>query len=174
MTTQRFVYPRWTNKFLALIGVLIAGGGAYAGVLFLGATSPVTLNTKYRPTQPVPFSHALHAGQLKMDCRYCHNSVDKSAHSSIPPTQTCVNCHSPKTAEGGRRLCQPSMRKAKNSSQCTRVGEQVSRSIGCGFTVYPTMCTLITPSTLLVAFPALHATAVSTRWTKFIKRKINR
>ncbi len=95
---QRFLFPRWTNKFLALLGVLAVTGGAYAGVLFLGATSPVTLNTGYRPEQPVPFSHALHAGELKMDCRYCHNSVDKSAHSTIPPTQTCINCHSPKTS----------------------------------------------------------------------------
>jgi menaquinone reductase, multiheme cytochrome c subunit len=95
---QRFLFPRWTNKFLALLGVLAVTGGAYASVLFLGATSPVTLNTGYRPEQPVPFSHALHAGELKMDCRYCHNSVDKSAHSTIPPTQTCINCHSPKTS----------------------------------------------------------------------------
>ncbi len=95
---QRFLFPRWTNKFLALLGVLAVSGGAYASVLFLGATSPVTLNTGYRPEQPVPFSHALHAGELKMDCRYCHNSVDKSAHSAIPPTQTCINCHSPKTS----------------------------------------------------------------------------
>jgi menaquinone reductase, multiheme cytochrome c subunit len=101
---QRFLFPRWTNKFLALLGVLIAAGGAYAGVLFLGATSPVTLNTGYRPEQPVPFSHALHAGQLKMDCRYCHNTVDKSAHSSIPTTQTCINCHSPKTTAGAPAL----------------------------------------------------------------------
>lgn len=99
--TQRFLFPRWTNKFLALLGVLIAGGGAYAGVLFLGVTSPVTLNTGYRPMQPIPFSHALHAGELKMDCRYCHQSVEKSSHSTIPATQICINCHSPKTTTGG-------------------------------------------------------------------------
>ncbi len=99
---QRFLFPRWTNKFLALLGILIVGGGVlYAGPLFLGLTSPVTLNTGYQPTQPVPFSHAIHAGQLKMDCRYCHNSVDKSAHSTVPATQTCINCHSPKTPNGG-------------------------------------------------------------------------
>jgi len=128
MTTQRFLYPRWTNKFLALVGVLIAGGGAYAGVLFLGATSPVTLNTKYKPTQPVPFSHALHAGQLKMDCRYCHNSVDKSAHSSIPPTQTCVNCHSPKTAEGGAptlSAVHAESKKLKPVHESWRTGESI-------------------------------------------------
>ena len=95
---QRFLFPRWTNKFLALLAVLLVAGGAYASVLFLGVTSPVTLNSGYRPEQPVPFSHALHAGELKMDCRYCHTSVDKSAHSTVPATQTCINCHSPKTS----------------------------------------------------------------------------
>ncbi len=98
---QRYLFPRWTNKFLALCGALLVGGGVlYAGPMFLAATSPETLNTGYQPTQPVPFSHALHAGQLKMDCRYCHTSVDKSAHSSIPATQTCINCHSPATPNG--------------------------------------------------------------------------
>jgi hypothetical protein len=41
----------------------------------------------------VPYSHALHAGELGIDCRYCHNTVEKAAHAAIPPTQTCMNCH---------------------------------------------------------------------------------
>ena len=45
------------------------------------------------PLQPVPFSHALHAGELGMDCLYCHTTVDKAAFAAIPPTQTCMNCH---------------------------------------------------------------------------------
>ncbi|XZE36804.1 cytochrome c3 family protein [Pirellulaceae bacterium SH501] len=127
MTMQRFLFPRWTNKLLALLGVLIAGGGAYASVLFLGATSPVTLNTGYRPEQPVPFSHALHAGELKMDCRYCHNSVDKSAHSTIPATQTCINCHSPKTSGGGPALSavHSESPKLKPVHESWRTGESV-------------------------------------------------
>jgi hypothetical protein len=46
------------------------------------------------PDQPVPFSHQLHAGGLKIDCRYCHSGVEVSASASIPPTQTCMTCHS--------------------------------------------------------------------------------
>ncbi len=46
------------------------------------------------PTQPVPYSHALHVGQLGMDCRYCHTGVEVAAAATIPPTQTCMNCHS--------------------------------------------------------------------------------
>jgi hypothetical protein len=78
-----------------VLGFLAAGGAAYAGVVFLGATDPKTLNPGYQPVQPVPFSHKIHAGQLKMDCRYCHTSVEKAAHASVPPTSTCINCHSP-------------------------------------------------------------------------------
>lgn len=53
--------------------------------MFLAATDDKTLNPGYQPTQPVPFSHKIHAGELKMDCRYCHIGVDKAAFASIPP-----------------------------------------------------------------------------------------
>jgi hypothetical protein len=43
--------------------------------------------------QPVPFSHKLHAGDLGIDCRYCHTSVEVSTAASVPATQTCMNCH---------------------------------------------------------------------------------
>jgi hypothetical protein len=44
--------------------------------------------------QPVPFSHQHHVSGLGIDCRYCHTSVEKSAFAGIPPTKTCMNCHS--------------------------------------------------------------------------------
>lgn len=55
--------------------------------------SPVYTDVGYRPTQPVPYDHKLHAGDLGIDCRYCHVSVESSPVASIPPTQTCMNCH---------------------------------------------------------------------------------
>src|SRR6202161_2899371 len=44
--------------------------------------------------QPIPFSHAHHVGSMGIDCRYCHTSVDNSDWAVIPPTKTCMNCHS--------------------------------------------------------------------------------
>jgi hypothetical protein len=44
--------------------------------------------------QPVQFSHKHHVGDDGLDCRYCHTSVETSASAGIPPTQTCMNCHS--------------------------------------------------------------------------------
>jgi Cytochrome c7 and related cytochrome c len=44
--------------------------------------------------QPVPFSHEHHVAALGIDCRYCHTSVETSSFAGIPPTKTCMNCHS--------------------------------------------------------------------------------
>jgi len=46
------------------------------------------------PLQPVPFSHEHHAGELGIDCRYCHTTVETSADAGLPPTHTCMTCHS--------------------------------------------------------------------------------
>lgn len=47
----------------------------------------------YAPTQPIKYSHELHAGKYKINCLYCHNSADKSKQASIPSASTCMNCH---------------------------------------------------------------------------------
>ena len=90
---QTFVFPNWVNRFTV---VSIVGGLAVAGYLatcLFGAIHPEIINVGHQPKQPVPFSHRIHAGQLKLDCRYCHNTVEKAAHAAVPPTQTCMNCH---------------------------------------------------------------------------------
>lgn len=47
----------------------------------------------YTPDQPINYSHKLHAGDLKIDCQYCHVSVDKGRHAMVPAVATCMNCH---------------------------------------------------------------------------------
>jgi len=80
---------------------IIKGAGLMAPLGLIGVVgaisywfSPSFTDVGYQPLQPVPFSHALHAGELDMDCRYCHSSVEKGASAAVPPTQTCMNCHS--------------------------------------------------------------------------------
>jgi cytochrome c2 len=47
----------------------------------------------YQPTQPIRYSHALHAGKHKIDCQYCHSTAYKGKHANIPSVNTCMNCH---------------------------------------------------------------------------------
>ena len=93
MTQQRFIFPRWTN--LALPGIVVVGSTAplYFAIVVAYGFSPQSTDVGYMPEQPIPFSHKLHAGELGLDCRYCHNTVEKTPHAAIPPTQTCMNCH---------------------------------------------------------------------------------
>ncbi len=48
----------------------------------------------YTPTQPINFSHKLHAGDLQIDCQYCHTSVEKTRQATVPALSTCMTCHS--------------------------------------------------------------------------------
>jgi hypothetical protein len=47
----------------------------------------------YAPVQPVAYSHKLHAGTMRIDCKYCHTGVTVSPHANVPPVSTCMNCH---------------------------------------------------------------------------------
>ena len=66
---QRFYFPAWTNRLAAVSGVIILFGSVYVVAVGAYGTSPKTTNVGYSPEQPIPFSHKLHAGKLKMDCR---------------------------------------------------------------------------------------------------------
>ena len=87
------LFPAWTSKVRDLLPLALGGGGLYVIVLVTFGFSPETIAVGYAPEQPVSFSHRLHAGELGMDCRYCHNTVERSAKAAVPPTATCMNCH---------------------------------------------------------------------------------
>ena len=88
-----FHFPRWTNRIRLMLPPMAIGGGLYAVCLVAFGASPDTLAVGYAPKQPIPYSHRLHAGELGIDCRYCHQNVENSAHATLPPTATCMNCH---------------------------------------------------------------------------------
>jgi hypothetical protein len=87
------IFPKWTNRLPVMIvtGTLLTGTVAVAGMWYY--LTPKYARVGYQPIQPVAFSHALHAGQLGLDCRYCHNAVERSWFSNIPASSTCMNCH---------------------------------------------------------------------------------
>jgi hypothetical protein len=87
------IFPRWTNNLPPIVaaGFLLIAVVTIAGVWYFG--SPQYTDVGYRPLQPIPYSHKLHAGDLGLDCRYCHSNVEISPVANVPPTQTCMNCH---------------------------------------------------------------------------------
>ena len=89
-----FIFPKWTDVLRPAVAVGAVGGLLYVTVVVAFGFSPDATDVGYAPEQPVPYSHAVHVGQLGIDCRYCHSTVEKAAHAAIPPTQTCMNCHS--------------------------------------------------------------------------------
>lgn len=88
------IFPKSANALplQIVIFLFVLGGVAAAGITYYA--TPAYLRVGYEPVQPVPFEHSLHVGQLGIDCRYCHSSVEKSGTSSVPAAQTCMNCHS--------------------------------------------------------------------------------
>jgi hypothetical protein len=86
-------FPQWIDRARPLVTILLVLVPAYVLGMAYYASSPETVDVGYTPEQPVPFSHALHAGELGMDCRYCHNTVETAAHAAVPTTQVCMNCH---------------------------------------------------------------------------------
>ena len=89
------LFPRPSNIYsrLSILGVALFALtlGGVVGMLHLSG-----YNTRQNDhiEQPVQFSHAHHVGGMGIDCRYCHTSVEESAFANIPPTKTCMNCHS--------------------------------------------------------------------------------
>jgi hypothetical protein len=79
---------RWS-----LVAAVVAGGGGF-WLLDQLSRSPYVTQAHVARDQPVPFSHAHHVGGIGIDCRYCHTSVETANFAGIPPTKTCMNCHS--------------------------------------------------------------------------------
>jgi len=92
------------TRWVLLVCVALGGVGLALAGISTGqdrASDPRALLNPPMPTkphspaylQPINFSHKLHAGQLGIDCAYCHSNVDKSPIANIPNVSTCMNCH---------------------------------------------------------------------------------
>jgi hypothetical protein len=89
------VFPARTNTLakVSLIGALLLPA-SLLWVCLLYTRSSYGTEAGIVRVQPVPFSHEHHVGVLGIDCRYCHTTVEHSSYAGIPPTKTCMNCHS--------------------------------------------------------------------------------
>jgi hypothetical protein len=91
--SQIFHHSTNTLSKLSIFGALFLVAAGLWAVLEINRSPYVTRAGDARE-QPVPFSHAHHVGGLGIDCRYCHDTVEVSASAGMPPTKTCMNCHS--------------------------------------------------------------------------------
>jgi hypothetical protein len=84
-----------TTNTLARLSIVAGGTLVVLLLLAVGGIviSPYMTGVGVARSQPVPFSHKHHVGDDGIDCRYCHTSVEESAFAGIPPTKTCMNCH---------------------------------------------------------------------------------
>jgi hypothetical protein len=89
------IFRRSANTLakVSIVGALLLAGGLIGLIMILGRSSYVTRAEEFIE-QPLQFSHLHHVGDDGIDCRYCHTSVETSPFAGIPPTKTCMNCHS--------------------------------------------------------------------------------
>ena len=88
------IFQPSANTFakVSIFGAVFAVAGGLYGLAIVNR-SPYVTQAGVAREQPAPFSHKHHAGELGIDCRYCHTSVETSWNAGFPPTQTCMNCH---------------------------------------------------------------------------------
>jgi hypothetical protein len=82
----------WLRLFVVAAVAIVCGGTA--AVIAFARSDYYTGARIHPPPQPVPFSHKHHVGALGIDCRYCHSSVAEGPRAGLPPTHTCMTCHS--------------------------------------------------------------------------------
>jgi hypothetical protein len=104
MTAQSSPLPAWLDRARPLAALLLAVAPVYALAMIYYAGSPRTTDVGYSPRQPVEYSHLLHAGELGLDCRFCHTTVETAAFAAVPPTPTCMNCHARIASESDKLL----------------------------------------------------------------------
>jgi len=88
-------FPPWSDSLLRA-GLVLAGGLALGVPLLLMAwvRSPQVTGERDPIAQPIDFDHRHHVVDDGIDCRYCHDLVDRSPYAGVPPTERCLNCHS--------------------------------------------------------------------------------
>jgi len=85
---QQWFLRNWFVTMLLVVGIAL-----FSGVELFGRAYQLGVYEDYMPSQPVAYSHKLHAGKMGIECKYCHHSAEKSKHAGIPSVNVCMNCH---------------------------------------------------------------------------------
>jgi hypothetical protein len=89
------IFPRSANAIArSSLFIVLATVAVLGWLVMVLMRSDFVTGANANIVQPVQFSHAHHVGGEGIDCRYCHTSVEQSSFANIPPTKTCMNCHS--------------------------------------------------------------------------------
>jgi hypothetical protein len=88
------LFSRRADTALRVILALAAtAAGGTAALAYIWSRSAAAWNVGEPASQPIPFRHDLHSGALRIDCRYCHSTVERAAQAGMPSAQTCMTCH---------------------------------------------------------------------------------
>lgn len=83
-----WIVRNWQLTLILFLIVVVTGGAD-----MMSRANQVGVFEDYEPSQSIAYSHKLHAGDMGIDCKYCHNSAEKSKHAGIPTVNVCMNCH---------------------------------------------------------------------------------
>lgn len=86
-------FKHWVREHKALVAWIVVIAFLWGSVEGWNALAGIGVQQGYAPDQPIKFSHKLHVGQNKIDCRYCHSGAEKSKNAGIPSPNVCMNCH---------------------------------------------------------------------------------
>ena len=88
VSARHWALRNWFVTVLIILAVALS-----SGVELFGRLYQVGIYQDYMPSQPIAYSHKLHAGNMGIECKYCHHSAEKSKHAGIPSVNVCMNCH---------------------------------------------------------------------------------
>ena len=101
----------------ALITALLGCALAAAAVAYTVDLRLLGDNSGYQPSQPVAFSHRLHAGENRIDCLFCHGPAEQGRHGGIPPVSTCLKCHEQLRFKPGTKEPSPELAKLQDAAR---------------------------------------------------------
>jgi hypothetical protein len=94
MADSGVMFTRRFDRRVRIAAAVLSGSVALGFGFGAFALWPSNLETGYEPAQPIAFSHKVHAGDMQIDCLYCHTGASKGAQATVPRLSVCMNCHS--------------------------------------------------------------------------------